>query len=122
MRSNWTSMSRTGLTWAEPWRSRRPATTPARESQPGLDLQRPFTAAIPDSSVGAVRRVARLDGRTRIVAGRTPGGSWWKAHHRLPFTRLHVQELRTAGVSEVILRRGLTRASFPLAWLSERQT
>ncbi len=85
-----------------------------------LNVHRAFSAAIPDSSVGSVRKVARLDGRTRIIAGRVPGGTWWKLRHRLRFTREHARQLRAAGVSEVILRRGLKGASFPLAWLSNR--
>ncbi|WP_133767562.1 hypothetical protein [Amnibacterium kyonggiense] len=69
----------------------------------------------------SVRTVARLDGRTRIIAARQPGQDWWKLRHRLQFTREHVEELRRAGVSEVVLKRGMRRASFPLAWMSTRR-
>jgi len=87
---------------------------------PVLDLRRPFGGAVPDSSVGAVRRVARLDGRTRVVAAREPGGVWHRLLRRTRFTREEARALRAAGVSEVVLRRGLRGASFPLAWLSDR--
>ena len=87
-----------------------------------LNLRRAYSAAVPDSSVGSVRAVARLDGRTHVVAAREPGGRWWRLHSRTRFTRDHVRHLRECGVSEVILRRGLRRASFPLAWLSNRSS
>lgn len=100
-----------------PVRDGGPSGTPEPEV---LDLARPFTVSIPDSSVTGVRKVARLDGRTRIVAARRPGGSWYRLRERLRFTRIDTAELREAGISELVLRRGLHRASFPLAWLHHR--
>jgi hypothetical protein len=113
---------------AAPGASQR-ATTPSSAAEgataqqhPHLDERRPFGTRIPDSSVQSVRKVARLDGRTRIIAARQPGRDWWKLRHRLRFTRDHVEELRRAGVSEVVLQRGMRRASFPLTWISTRRS
>ena len=102
-------------------RSQHPSSSDGDPDHPSLDRTRPFSSSIPDSSVGAVRKVARLDGRTRVVAGRVPGGPWLKLRHRVRFTREQANDLRDGGVSEVILRRGLRSASFPLAWLSNRR-
>ena len=99
-------------------RSPRQPPKPHDEHHPFLHVGRPFGPPIPTSSVSAVRAVARLDGRTRIIAGREPGGRWWKLRHRLHFTREQARKLKEAGVSEVVLKRGIKRAAFPLGWLS----
>lgn len=75
---------------------------------------------MPDSSVGAVRKVAKLDSGTHIVAAREPGGTWYRLQRRTRFTRQTARILREAGISEVVLRRSLRRATFPLAWSSQR--
>ena len=85
---------------------------------PMLNTQRAFRSAIPDSSVGVVRKVLVLDGRTRIIAGREPGGTWWRVLRPMRLTHASTGPLRDAGVSEIVVRRGITSASVPLAWLS----
>lgn len=69
----------------------------------------------------SVRKVAKLDRRTHVIAARRPGGTWYRLHDRTRFTRQNAATLRGAGISEVVLRRRLSLVSFPLGWLSQRQ-
>lgn len=67
-------------------------------------------------STGAVSRVSRFDGRTRVLAVRTDVG--WHRSRRLPWTRQTVEHLR-GEAREVLLSRFFRRARVPLSWIPE---
>lgn len=69
------------------------------------------------TSVVAVARVQRLDGRSRIVAlYRGPDRGWERAPWGLRLTGEVLERLRLDGVRTVRLRRGLRAARVPLTW------
>ena len=63
----------------------------------------------------SVAAVARLDGRTRVVAVRDRAG--WRPGSRQPWTTATAAQLRSLAVDEVLLRRRFRRARVLLAWL-----
>jgi len=69
-------------------------------------------------STTAVGRVARLDGRTRVVAV-FRDGRWERVRGRRWFTPTTVQHLKDQDVRTVVLRRGFRRAQMPLSWVAE---
>jgi hypothetical protein len=69
-------------------------------------------------STEAVGRVARLDGRTRVIAV-FRNGEWERVQGRSWFTPTTVQHLKAQDVRTVVLRRGFRRAQMPLSWVAE---
>ena len=69
------------------------------------------------TSVEAVARVQRLDGRSRVVALYSgPESGWRRAPRGLSLTDGSLERLRAEGVRTVRLRRGLRVARVPLSW------
>lgn len=77
---------------------------------------------VPGSSVRDVDRVARLDGRTWLVAVRPVAGPWYRTARRVAFTHATVQRLRESRVNEVVIRRGARAVSLPVAWIGGWQS
>jgi hypothetical protein len=67
----------------------------------------------------AVNRVARLDGRTRLLEVYRPATGWERVQGRRWFTPTMVEHLKAQDVRTVVLRRGFRRAQMPLAWVAE---
>jgi len=69
------------------------------------------------SSVVAVARVQRLDGRSRVVAVyRGPESGWERVERPLVLTAETVERLRADGVRTVRVRRGIRVGRVPLVW------
>lgn len=78
-----------------------------------------FTDPVPRyaTSVVAVARVQRLDGRSRVVAVyRGPEQGWRRVPRGTALTAEQLQRLRADGVRTVRVRRGIRIARVPLTW------